>query len=161
MSWQLETIEIFRVLINDLEDTPKYSDERLERILLVAAFQVNEKADFLNDYTVDIQTTTLSPDPTSDDYRDDSFVNLMCLKAACLMERGLAAKAANLALLGREGFSSVDLRGVAEAKQKMLEKGGFCATFNDELLSYQMGSAQVAGAAILGPFRTIANYNNY
>ena len=43
MAWQDEIIEIVRVLIGDMSDCPTYSDERLERTILVCAQQlINE-----------------------------------------------------------------------------------------------------------------------
>ena len=161
MGWQLEMTEIIRCMINDLDETPKYEDERLERILLVASFQVNIEGDFLNDYIVDIQTSTLTPDPTSDTYRDDSFVNLACMKAACILDRGTAVQAADLAISSKEWSSSLDLRGVADARYKILLKGGWCSTYEVALMDHAVNSNQVAGAAILSPFRTIAGYPGF
>lgn len=161
MSWTTEATEILRNTIDDADDTPVYSDERLHRLLLVAAFQVNLIADFVNDYTVDIETTTLDPDPTSEDDRDDSFVNLMCLKAACILERGKAFRAAGNAGLVKEFSTTVDLQGVAKARAALLAKGGFCPTFQEELETYQLDRTYVAGAAIMGPFRTIVGFNQH
>lgn len=159
--WQTEMLEILRVLINDMDETPKYEDERLHRILMVAAFQVAQSLDFVNDYTIDIQGSTLTPDPTSTDFKEDSFVNLTCIKAACIIERGQTVLSANQAIVAKEFHSSVDLSKVAESKQKLLEKGGWCSLYEQESLEHQANSASATGAAILGPFRTLAGYPGY
>ena len=158
--WETEPLEIFRVLIDDMEETPSFSDEKLVRILLVAAFQVNSAYDFNSDYEVDIETSTLSPDPTSDDYRDDDFVNLMCLKAACILERGKALKAAGTAGMIKEFSTTADLSGVAKARAALLAKGGWCTVFAEEATNYQVNGAVSGGIAVLTPFRTYINGRN-
>lgn len=159
--WQAETIEILRVFIDDMDDeNPTYSDEKLERVLLVAAFNINTSVDFVNDYTVDIQTSTLTPDPTDPDTTDDAFVNLMCLKAACIIDRGRAITASEQAVSIKEFSTNVNLSTVAAAKQKLLEKGGWCPVFEEELVKYQLSANGVVGAAVLGPFRTTVGYPN-
>lgn len=161
MAWFNETIEIVRVLINDLDETPEFSDDRLERVILVAAFQVNNTADFTQTFTVDITGGTISPDPTLSATKDESFVNLVCLKAGCIIERGAVTKAAGNAIIAREGSSSINLASVAAARQKILESGGLCSVYDEALTDYMFTSNTVAGAAIMSPFRTLAGYPYY
>ncbi len=142
-----------------MDDTPEFDDERLTRVLLVAALQVNNSVDFENDYTIDIQTSTLSPDPTLAETKEDAFLNLMTIKAACIMERGQAIKTASQAISAREFSTSINLTGVAKAKLDLLLKGGWCAVYEQEVLDHQMSGIGTAGAAILGPFRTMAGYD--
>ena len=40
MSWQLEIPIIVRVWINDLEDKPTYTDDRIQQVIAVAAQNV-------------------------------------------------------------------------------------------------------------------------
>lgn len=161
MAWQAETIEILRAFIDDLDDeNPTYSDEKLERILLVAAFQINTTVEFTNDYTVNIQTSELDPDPTAPETTDDAFVNLMCLKAACIMDRGRAITASEQAVSIKEFSTNINLGAVAAARQKLLEKGGWCPVFEEELTKHQLSANGIVGAAVLGPFRTTVGYPN-
>ena len=160
MAWETECLEILRVLINDLDTVPKYTDARLQRVLLVAAFQVNNKLDFTQDYVVNVQTSTLTPDPTNSSYREEAFVNLMCIKAACIIERGTALTSADQAISAREFSSSINLTGISAARQKLLVQGGWCPQYEEESLVHQIG-AGVPGAAILTPFRTLAGYDGY
>ncbi len=169
MSWNTETVEILRVLINDLEETPEFTDERLERILIVAAKHVAQEMTFSQTFTVDVTNASITPDPTDSASKDDSLVNLSCLKAACIMDRGSAVTSAKNALIIREGFSSVDLSKAAQARLALLSKG-YCAEYEEQKLLYQAGLVRTAGAAVMGPIRIAAmdlynsNYyynNNY
>ena len=51
MSWQIELPIIVRTLINDLDVTPTYTDDRLQQTLVVAAQYVNREMNFNNEYT--------------------------------------------------------------------------------------------------------------
>lgn len=159
--WEIEAIEILRNIIDD-PDSTKYTDVRLKRLLIVAAFQVLQEAAFTTEFTVDISEQTITPDPTDsdNDTRDDSLVNLMCLKAACIMERGVTGTSAGKAVAGKDGFSSFDLRGVAEARLKLMQVGA-CKEYANALSDYQAGGSGsdiIAGAAVLSPFRTNSNH---
>jgi len=85
MAWQETMVTMVRVLINDLDSSNyTYSNERLEQTILVSAQYVASAADFQNAYVVDLGQFTLIPDPT-DDPADNDYINLVCLKAACLI----------------------------------------------------------------------------
>lgn len=158
MAWEDDMPEILRVMVNDLEDTPTYSDEKLLRVLVVAAFQVLRELTFAQTYTVNIQNQTISPDPTASATLEESFVNLVTIKAACILDRGSAVTAASRAISVRDGGSAVDLRGVFGANLKLLEKG-WCAVYEQEKLAYQAGQTRVAGAAVMTPFRVYASWS--
>lgn len=155
MAWQDDMTEVLRVLVNDTEDTPTYSDDKLERVLVVASFQVLLQLKFSQDYKVNISNRTITPDPTATATKDESFVNLATLKAACIVDHGAAIIAAQRAIAVKDGGSSVDLRGVFQGKFALLEKG-WCAVFDTEKFEYQAGLVRVAGAVILTPFRLYA-----
>jgi hypothetical protein len=156
MAWQTELVEILRVLINDTSDTPTYSDARLQKLLVVAAFQVVQELTFSQEFTVTVSTTTISPDPTAAATLEESFSNLVCIKAACILDRGNAGTAARSGIYVQDGRSAVDLRGMAANKMALLDKG-WCAVLEDEKLEYQAGQTRVAGAAVMTPFRAYAN----
>ena len=65
MTWQNEMTLIVRHLIHDL-DSSNYTfvDDRLEESILVSAQLVLHEIDFEKTYTVDVDSSTLSPDPT-------------------------------------------------------------------------------------------------
>jgi hypothetical protein len=161
MAWQDEADIILRALINDLDSTT-YTDDRLEQILAVAAYQVlNDGLTFSQSFRADVVNIAIKPDPTDDanQTRDDSFVNLFTIKAAGILDSGAAIVAANRALLAKDGASLIDLRDTFKAKLALMEKG-WNAVYEDQKLLYQVNSIQVAGAAIMTPFRLYA-FGNY
>lgn len=82
MSWQSNSIQILRVLINDLDiDNYTYEDDILEQILIAAAMQINQEVQFSTTYTISICYSTITPDPSD----DEIFMNFLALKAACLI----------------------------------------------------------------------------
>lgn len=169
ITWQHDCIELLRVMINDLSDTePIYSDSRLARVLVVAAFQLNTEVDFTQEYTIDLSQQLISPDPTDleGQTRNDNFVNLMCLKAACIIDTGSAVLAAQNAMSVKDMVFQADLRGVADSTLALL-KEGWCKTYKEVVDDYLYGTT-TACAAVMGPFRTIAfqhgrphNYYSY
>jgi hypothetical protein len=157
--WKEESVIILRTMLDDMDES-KYKTCDLEQLLLVSAFMVNQKADFNNDYTISMKKKTISPDPSADATKDESFINLICLQAACMVNRGKALNDASNAFSGKDGFSSFDFRGVAESTIKLLKDGGWCSVFEDELNNYKLGQNNVAGMAIMGPFRTKVMYQS-
>lgn len=159
MAWDSDSLYILRVLLDDLdEDAPRYSDDKLISLSVVAAYQLKQELDFDITYTINLSAETITPDPSS----DEAFMNLMTLKAACSVNRGELLVAANRAIAVRDGKSSVDLRGVSDQKLKVIEKG-WCAAYADARLDYLKAQAgvsrlggTVAGAAVLSPFRLFA-----
>lgn len=151
MAWQDVADTMLRALVNDLSSTT-YDDNTLEQILVVAAFQVGIEMKFNFTYTADISNVGISPDPTAPATTDISFINMMCLKAACILDRGGAVTAASQAIKVKDGASSIDLEGIFKGKYALLQKG-WCAVYDDAKLEYMSGQSRLAGAAVLTPFR--------
>lgn len=158
MAWQGEMVEIFRVMLNDLDEPPTYSDERLARILVVSAHMVLVEMQFSRPFFADIENLDIIPDPTLTDSRDDAFINLVCFKGGCISDRGKITISAGQAVTIRDGSSSIDLRGVADAQLKLLEQG-WCSVYDDARFRYMAGQVNNIGAAIMTPFRVFAGYN--
>ena len=161
MSWQVEMIRMVRGMIGDWDTTnPTYSDDRLKELIIVAAQLVISELDFTQTFVPDLTTLTITPDPTDrigpPVTRDDSFINLVSMKAACITDRSETKTAANQAIDAKDGSSSISLRGVAQARQALLEKGGWCPQYDDAKFAYMLNRSHVAGAAIMGPFRVWA-----
>ena len=114
MSWQGQMSTILRYLIDDVDSSKyKFSDNRIETTLLVAAQLVNLDVDFNNTYTINVETCKLSPDPTETATREDAFINLVCLKAACVMVGSQVRSEAANSISIKDGPSAIDLRGVS------------------------------------------------
>ena len=77
MSWQNEMTIIVRHLINDLDSSSyTFTDSRIEESILVSSQLVLHEVDFESSYTVDVDSLTLTPDPTANtgsDGKDDGF----------------------------------------------------------------------------------------
>ena len=153
MAWQDTMIPMLRVMVNDIAEAT-FQDDTLEQTLVVAAFQIS--ADFQEfDFRADIANVRITPDPTVAATQNDSYVNLVCMKAACIVDTGSAASAASQAIAVKDGSSSIDLRGALAGKLALLEKG-WCNVFKDAKCTYQTQACEAAGAAVMTPFRVFA-----
>jgi hypothetical protein len=159
--WQAEMITLLRVLVDDLTSPYTYTDGRLTQVLAVAAQLVTAELNFPYNFQVNIQALTITPNPTDRTAtRDDNFINLVCIKGACLIDRGEAKKSVGQSIAIRDGSSSIDLRGSMEGRLKLLEKG-WCNVYEETKLEYKAGRAGVvAGAAIMTPFRVFAGFSD-
>lgn len=152
MAWQDVSTEILRNLLGDTETVQTYTDAKLIRVLMVASFQTVLEVDFLQTYSIAIVAQTITPDPTNPTTQDDSFVNLVTMKAACIIDHSSAVLAAARAISVRDNGAAVDLRGVFGANLQLLEKG-WCAVYDDTKYKFQADRRGIAGAAIMTPFR--------
>ena len=150
MSWQGELSTIVRYLIDDVDSSKyKYSDSRIETTLLVASQLVTLEVDLANTYAINIEGGTLSPDPTDTDTRDNAFINLCCLKTACIMVGSEVRSESSNAISIKDGPSAIDLRGVASTL--VILYNDLCSKYDQLLLNYRAGNS-IAGQAILGPY---------
>ena len=101
MYWQAEFITLLRVLIDDLSSPQTYNDKRLTQVLAVAAQLVTNELNFPSKFRVDIQALTIEPSPVDrESTRDENFINLVCIKAACLIYRGETIKSVGQGICG-------------------------------------------------------------
>jgi hypothetical protein len=149
MSWEIEIPIIVRTLINDLEDQPVYSDERLKQIIAVAAKYVQFDVVLDHAYTVDVSISSISPDPTIDS--DEIFISLVSLKAACIVDQStLRTRAATEGIRAALGPALLSVNGNLDGIKMILEMGP-CAAY-DELVSHWDVSQATTARAILSPF---------
>lgn len=149
MSWQNEMTVIVRHLVNDLDSTSyTFTDDRLEESVLVAAQLASLDIDFDNIYTIDVDAVSLSPDPTGSGDKDDSFINLVCLKTArMLIGSELKTHALNAISL-RDGPSQLDLRGIVAGLKILFDD--IAKRYEEAVMQYKLNG--VVGQAILGPY---------
>ena len=113
MSWQGQMSTIVRHLINDVDATSyKFSTERIETTILVAAQLTTMNVDFNNTYTLNVEQCQLSPDPTDTATLDAAFITLISLRAACIIIGSEIRSESGNAISIKDGPSSIDLRGV-------------------------------------------------
>ena len=123
--WQAEMITLLRVLVDDLSSPYTYTDGRMTQVLAVAAQLVTAELNFPYDFQVNIQALTITPNPTDrTGTRDDNFINLVCIKAACLIERGESRRSVGQSIAIRDGSSSIDLRGSMDGRLNCLKRAG-------------------------------------
>ena len=168
MSWSTEMVLVLRYMIGDLgtgspagePPTFIYDDSRLQGLLLVAAQLAQTEMAFPVAYTVNVSQLILTPDPTStavypSSSRDDGFINLVCLKAACIIDNSEARAAAGKGVKMRDDKKEIDTRNISADKIAIL-KVGWCKNYETAKYAYLSGNVQV-GTAILGPFRQFSN----
>lgn len=120
MAWQSEMTIIVRYLVNDPSSTD-YTDLHIQQLILVAAQLVQHEIEFDKTYTVDVDSLSLSPDPTTGT-KDNGFINLISLKSACMILKGDAKVAASDAFKITDGPSTIDGSASYKAKQELAEK---------------------------------------
>lgn len=151
MAWQNEISTIVRYIINDLDSSKyKYSDERIETGITVAAQLVVLDIDFATNYTINIPNRSISPDPTASSPKDNVFINLIALKTACIILGSEVKSEGANAISIKDGPSSIDLRGVASTISFLYED--ICKKYENILQEYRENDVISAGQAILGPY---------
>lgn len=155
MSWQTTIPTMVRYLINDVDSSNyKYSDSRVEKTTVIGAQFVSLDLDFPNTYTIDIATDSISPDPTDSATRDNSFINLVALKTACIIVGSeMKTEAAN-AISIKDGPSAIDLRGVSSTLAVLYKD--LCDKFTAMADDYKFTGE--TGQAILGPYSPGADF---
>jgi hypothetical protein len=156
-------VTIVRHMIDDLSATPTYSDSRLETLILISALQVKEDIEnFAQVYTIDIEAVTLSPDPTNTATRDDSFIALVTLKAACTLCINAFKEAAGQSIRIKEGRSEIDFRDSAGHRKDLVEgEQSYCSMYQRAVSNYLRNSSGGVGHAILGPFAGEATQHRF
>lgn len=165
MAWDDEMITIIRGLLQDyptptdvdgVEDPPKYSDDRLSELLLIAAQNVTAQVTFTQTYVVNIPNLTLRPDPTNRgnastaSTRDDAFINLVTLKAACLIATAEVREFTSQGISLRDVSSAISLQR-SPASLQLMQKT-YCQAYSDALYQFQTtGTLQNGGLMVLGP----------
>tara|TARA_R110000824_G_scaffold9415_10_gene42192 strand:- start:5769 stop:6266 length:498 start_codon:yes stop_codon:yes gene_type:complete len=147
MAWQDDMVTMLRTIVDDSGSNPMYSDSRLEEVIVVAANLMKKDVDFSSDYTISIGEVSIAPDPTTGN--DYAFVNLVTLKAACLLANSEYKTEANNAISIRDGSASIDKRGVAAAKKDW--RDSICGDYARAEKEYKLGNSN-AGASIIGPY---------
>jgi hypothetical protein len=149
MAWQTDIISLVRVMINDLGDSPQYSDERLIQTITVAAKYLQFDVNLDHKYDVDLVNQTITPDPT--DYGDDIFLCIAGLKTACIIDQStFRSKAALEGIRAALGPAQLSVGGHMEGFKQILEHGP-CKLYADLTEHWDVQNA-TAVAAILSPF---------
>tara|TARA_R110002051_G_scaffold307918_1_gene379213 strand:- start:961 stop:1470 length:510 start_codon:yes stop_codon:yes gene_type:complete len=149
MTWQNEMRIIIRHLINDLDSSSyTFTDDRVEETVLVASQLVLHEIDFEQTYTIDVDGSSLSPDPTTSGDKDDSFINIVCLKSSkILLGSELKTHSLNSIAL-KDGPSSLDLRGIVQGLKVLFDD--ITRRYEESKMQYKLNG--VVGQAVLSPY---------
>lgn len=151
MSWQTDMTTIVRVWINDLDASPTYSDSRIQQVITVAAQNVIREVNFVQNYTIDISSTGITPDPTAQDTKDDDFVALTSLKSACILDQStFRTKAVNEGIKTTLASASLSVQGNLRGYHTLLQVGP-CAIYDQLRTEFEVGNPSTC-QAILSPF---------
>lgn len=160
MSWSTEGVAALRAMTGDAESPYEFSDSRLTQLVCLSLWQVYQQVrDRLpRAYQIDVVNLDVTPDPAgtslSDPDRDEAFLHLAFLKAACTLQKGAARQAAGGAFALRDRDLSVDTRAKSAGLLALLKEGvSFCSEYEGALRLYQTAESGSAAAAVLGPYR--------
>lgn len=148
MAWQNEMTRLLRFQIDDLNcDT--YNDAIIEEAILVGSQFVLNEAEFDTTYIVDVDLYSLSPDPTELATKDNAFINLAVLKAACILLRGEVKRASAQSIKIIDGPSTID----ASNYQKSLADAvaEVCKEYQVKLHEHRLDYSGQAGEVITTP----------
>ena len=143
--WQTVMVGVLRELLKDSEEPYTYSDTALEKLLLSSARLVQFDTTFSTSYAVDTEGLDITPDPSG----DNPFVVLTCLRAACVLGKGEAAKSAGQAIAVRDGSSSIDLRGNLTGRLELMKSA--CEEYRNAKNAHALGRSVSVGQAVLTP----------
>lgn len=160
MAWNDELVAIVRQLIGDTETPYTFTETRMEEVIATAAQFVNCEVDFDTTYTIDVDATTISPDPTSP--RDDMFISLVTLKASCILYRALLRTyASSEGVRVKDGMGEIEVKGGSggrfAAHKDMAES--FCKAYEQAKLDYARGN--FAGVRAIFNVASGPNINTY
>lgn len=148
MSWQDESTEILRILINDFSGTPQYSDEDLEQLLLVSARYVIQDVNLATNYTVNFMSGTITPDPSN----DHIFLNFVILKSACMTNTWqFNTKAIQDGISAKCGPATLAVNSNAFLILGLINNGP-CKTYEELVLQHNFGQISENVKAIFSPF---------
>lgn len=144
--WYNEMTLMLRHYIDDLGDSPTYSDDRLKECLLVSAIRVRNDIN-VPSYIVDLDSLDITPDPTFGDDRNENFILLVGYCAAAMITASEFRTASGRNVLVQDGGSVVDMRYVAAQKKSSADF--YQDTYDKLKLQYSLNN--VSGRAIIGP----------
>lgn len=151
MAWDTEIPLIVRSWINDLSDTPTYSDDRVLQLIVVAAQYVINEVEFTQPYTIDIVDKNITPDPTTLADKDVNFIGMVSLKASCILDQStLRTRAASEGIRASLGPANLTVGGSLRGYETILAKGP-CSIYEKVRDDFVLGRADFI-KAILGPF---------
>ena len=152
-TWQNTSLLMLRTMLNDAGcGESKYSNDRLEDLLITSAYLLPIDVNFNTTYTVDVEAYTISPDPISQSDGTD-FISFMVLKAACIADEGNFRTAALLqGVSARCGPATITTSSYGSYLKELLTAGpckSYSSLTNEYNFSYE--GKQII-KAVMSPF---------
>jgi len=148
MTWQNEIVRMVRFLINDVDAT-SYSDERLEETILVSAQLLSNNIDFDNSYNIDVDSLVLDPDPTMLSPKDNFFINILAVKASCIILGSEAKTLAAQSFRIKDASSSIDVSAAYQSINQLYQE--MCNRLEKMIVDYKAGNS-IAGQSVVTPY---------
>ena len=148
MSWQSEMVTLVRHLVDDLGSPYTYSDDRIQQAIAVSAQLVISEINFESVYTVKLDCPTISPDPTVSSNKDDGFINLVSIKAGCIILGSQIRTEAAKSISVTDGPSSINMGGNFKGIEIVYKN--LCDKFEEMKMQHKTDGSM--GTAILTPY---------
>lgn len=148
--WMKEMVLMLRGWINDMSDTPTYSDARLKQLLLISAQFVQMDLQWPTTYTINISESSISPDPADSASRDVDFMNFTVLKASCMADLSTyRTKALMEGVRASLGPAALSVGGNAKGFADILNMAdGPCGLYKSLRRQYQFGNVNMLRAVM-------------
>ena len=149
MAWSDEMVVMLRAVIGDMNTPYEFNDASLQQLLVSAGQLIVIDVEFPQTYVFDHANPNITPDPTLPP-RDDGFINLCVLKAACLLGYGEWRKKAREGMSVKDDVSSIDMRTVSGDTKAWAQD--LCKAYEQAEMDYKLGH-NIPGQAIVGPHK--------
>ena len=152
-SWQNTSLLMLRTMLNDAGcGESRYSNNRLEDLLITAAYFLPIDINFNSTYVVDVEAYTITPDPIGQTDGPE-FINFMVLKAACIADEGNFRNSALLqGVQARCGPAILNTSSYGQYLNELLTNGP-CKVYQDVSSDYNFSyEGRKIIRAIMSPF---------
>lgn len=154
MTYKADAVSLLRILIGDSIPPYTYCDSDLLDIFIGSVRIVLLDLSFPNDYTVNISSSTISPDPSD----DSDFITLVALKAAYLIGSSEYKTQSYNAISIVDGPSTISMAASAAAFKERLNR--LLDDYNKAKLQYGFGTNS-GGQIVTGPITNLNSCQNY
>lgn len=145
-------VSSLRYYIGDISEPYSYTDATLNQFVILAAVAVTAEVTIMpSAYTIDITSSTITPDPTTSE-ANRGMSNLFVLKAAVILSMSEARK--DMAKYGvriKDDLTSYDGTAALKGKQDVMKM--YVDNYEKSKWEWEMGN-KFAGRAILGPYES-------
>jgi len=150
-TWSTDMVTMVRHLVNDTSEPYTYSDSKVQEALVISGLLVAQEYDFTTDYTFDIGTPSMSPDPIASSTYDGIAIALFTLKTACMLDTNRYQGAVlNLGVKVRDGDEEIDTRDGFRGYFDIINLGA-CKSYEKLITDKKVLKSMNLGKAIMGP----------